>query len=431
MKRICLPLAVAAMLAIVSAAQTGGGGGTNTGGGNGTAVQFVTLSGIGGSCTASQVGYFSGAYYGCPAGTWVALGSGGGGGVTTFQFDTASPLSGAVQVLSGAGLSSACSSGGTASPCTFTVNQATTSTFGGVLLGLDLAGAYNAQQVVGLHFGTNAVTLSGTAPTVNAPLCVSSGNVVQTASCSSGGSSSWSGLTNPSAALALTMGANTTTFTYNAPTGPTNLFNITDAASDADTGFLFNIGLGASSNAAPMQACGAFGCLQVTNTGLVKSTNILQGDGDVRAGTGPQWAVSGSSGDVLTYNDESTTGIGQPYIIGSSVKTAQTSSTGTVALVASTSSASLVQIQVSLNCDGSASGAIVTANASYTDPSSTVQTVAVGSGVTCTTLGTASVATLVTSVAVKTGTAINYSATVTAGSPTYDVRAVVLKETAN
>jgi len=51
----------------------------------------------------------------------------------------------------------------------------------------------------------------------------------------------WSVLTNPAGPLALTMGANTSTFTYNATTGTANLFNLTDTASNTGTGYLFNL----------------------------------------------------------------------------------------------------------------------------------------------------------------------------------------------
>lgn len=125
--------------------------------------------------------------YTCTAtNTWTII-SGGGGGVTTLQIDSNSSLAGAVQLLSGSGLSSSCASGGTASPCTFAVNSATAVQLGISALTGDLGGNASSPTVVGLHFGSNHVVTSSSAPTNDAPLCVDSGTI-GTANCSSGGS---------------------------------------------------------------------------------------------------------------------------------------------------------------------------------------------------------------------------------------------------
>lgn len=117
--------------------------------------------------------------------TWTIVSGGGGGGVTTLQIDSNSALAGAVQLLSGTGLSSSCASGGTTSPCTFTVNQATAVQLGILALTGDFGGSASSPTVVGLHFGSNHVATSSSAPTNDAPLCVDSGTL-GTANCTGG-----------------------------------------------------------------------------------------------------------------------------------------------------------------------------------------------------------------------------------------------------
>ena len=72
-----------------------------------------------------------------------------------------------------------------------------------------------------------------------------------------GGSLAWSNLTNPSANLALTMGAYTSTFTYNAATGANNLFNLTDTASNTGTGYLLNVTTATGSTLKPFHVSAA------------------------------------------------------------------------------------------------------------------------------------------------------------------------------
>ena len=71
---------------------------------------------------------------------------------------------------------------------------------------------------------------------------------------SCGGSVLWSGLSNPTGALSLAMAGYTTTMTYGSSTGAaTNLFNITDTASNTGTGFLLSVMTAASSAASAVQ----------------------------------------------------------------------------------------------------------------------------------------------------------------------------------
>lgn len=65
-------------------------------------------------------------------------------------------------------------------------------------------------------------------------------------------SSSWSGLTDPTTNLSLAMGANTTTFTYNAATGTPNLFKLIDTLNNTGTGYLLDIETAAGSTLKPL-----------------------------------------------------------------------------------------------------------------------------------------------------------------------------------
>ena len=71
----------------------------------------------------------------------------------------------------------------------------------------------------------------------NAPcLSTNASGIVVSVSCGGVASAAWSSLTNPTGNLALTMAANTSTFTYNNATGSANLFRLTDTASNTGTG---------------------------------------------------------------------------------------------------------------------------------------------------------------------------------------------------
>jgi len=71
-------------------------------------------------------------------------------------------------------------------------------------------------------------------------------------------------------------------------------------------------------------------------------------------------------------------------------------------------------------CTTSSAAATATLNLKYTDVSNTAQTVSVTA--TCTTLGAASVASMVQAIRVKSGASITYGVTI-ANTPTYDLDA--------
>jgi hypothetical protein len=83
------------------------------------------------------------------------------------------------------------------------------------------------------------------------------GNAPTFGSCTAGGAR-WDQLLNPNTNLALFMTANTTTLTYGNATGVgTNLFNLTDTASNTGTGYLLNLSTAASSTLNPLQVVAA------------------------------------------------------------------------------------------------------------------------------------------------------------------------------
>lgn len=84
------------------------------------------------------------------------------------------------------------------------------------------------------------------------------------------GSSSWSALTAPSGNESLSMGANTTTFQWNAATGANNLFTMTDTTNNTGTGYVATLGTSSGSAANPFQVlCKGSGCVQVLANGFV------------------------------------------------------------------------------------------------------------------------------------------------------------------
>jgi excisionase family DNA binding protein len=83
-------------------------------------------------------------------------------------------------------------------------------------------------------------------------LKVTGGIVTSSGDCTTA-SSSWSGLSDPTANLSLSMAAYTTTFTWNSSTGSSNLFKLIDSASNSGTGYILDIETASSSNAKPFK----------------------------------------------------------------------------------------------------------------------------------------------------------------------------------
>lgn len=102
--------------------------------------------------------------------------------------------------------------------------------------------------------GTKIVTGLGTYTTGNCLTIDANGNAIDSgAACpvGGGGTAAWNGITNPSANQALTMAAYSTTWTYNNATSTTNLFKLTDTASNTGTGVLATFATGSASTLKP------------------------------------------------------------------------------------------------------------------------------------------------------------------------------------
>jgi lysophospholipase L1-like esterase len=108
----------------------------------------------------------------------------------------------------------------------------------------------------------------------------------------------WDQLLNPTGSLALSMGSNTTTFTYGATTGSNNLFNLTDTASNTGTGYLLNLTTAASSTLKPLQVVAAgTSALSINATGLVTANNFASSSVAVTGGTESGVAITTGSID--------------------------------------------------------------------------------------------------------------------------------------
>lgn len=88
-----------------------------------------------------------------------------------------------------------------------------------------------------------------------APICPNgTGGAFTTTGCSGAASGAWSALTNPTGNLGLTMGADTSTFTYSAATGSSDLYALTDTASNTGTGIMLHVHTQSGSTEIPFQS---------------------------------------------------------------------------------------------------------------------------------------------------------------------------------
>jgi hypothetical protein len=94
-----------------------------------------------------------------------------------------------------------------------------------------------------------------------------------------------------------------------------------------------------------------------------------------------------------------------------------------------TSATTLYRITASVSCTGVVATGTAILAIKYTDPSSTVQTVTLGTA-TCATLGSLSIATIMQAANIITGTNIQYLVTA-ANAPNYQVRIAVYQEGVN
>jgi hypothetical protein len=210
----------------------------------------------------------------------------------------------------------------------------------------------NLNVTNGLVYTNSSGKLFVTAQGAAGTLCLTSttGGTPTWSACSGSNATAWSSLTNPSANEALTMGANPTTFTYNATTGSgTNLYNLTDTASNTGTGYLLNVTTAASSALKPFH-------VQAANS--VDSIAVLANGKVGIATTSPATALD-VNGDITDRNLNTSNGIVYTNSTGKFLVSAQGSS-GTLCLVSTDGGAPAWS-----SCSGSTS----TAWSSLTNPS--------------------------------------------------------------
>jgi hypothetical protein len=106
---------------------------------------------------------------------------------------------------------------------------------------------------------------------------------------------------------------------------------------------------------------------------------------------------------------------------------ANCASSATTFLIATTTT--LYRIGASVACTSATATATAILILKYTDPSSTVQTITLATA-TCTTLGAASISSVLQEIMVATGTNVQYSVTV-ANAPQYQARIAVYQEGVN
>ncbi len=143
----------------------------------------------------------------------------------------------------------------------------------------------------------------------------------------------WDQIQAPTANLSLAMGSNTTTFTYGATTGASNLFNIADTASNTGTGYLVNIATatGSTENPFNVSAKGA-SALSVAASGLVTANTFASSGATITGGSingTPIGATTASTGKFTTLSTSSYAGIGNAPVTGDVLYVASIPVTGT------------------------------------------------------------------------------------------------------
>jgi hypothetical protein len=149
----------------------------------------------------------------------------------------------------------------------------------------------------GIFYG-NGTSAIGVTTAGNLGDCLQSngtGNAPTFGSCAAGGAR-WDQLLNPNTNLALSMGANTTAFTYGAATGSNNLLNLTDTASNTGTGYLLNLTTAAGSTLKPLQVMATGNtALTIDSTGLLTANNFGSSSVAVTGGTESGVAITTGS----------------------------------------------------------------------------------------------------------------------------------------
>jgi hypothetical protein len=148
----------------------------------------------------------------------------------------------------------------------------------------------------------------------------------------------------------------------------------------------------------------------------------------------PDTTLERSAGGILKFGNSIGNTLGSSLAAGflpngKFAASGQTTAVTTQNIVAAAGATGMYQLNVTVTCDTSVSTATVIPSVSYTDPSSTVQTITGGTA-TCTTLGASSIAQISQAIRAKVGTAITVSTTI-ANSPNYDIAATAAQITTN
>lgn len=177
-------------------------------------------------------------------------------------------------------------------------------------------------------------TLPNSLPASAGCLQVNSAGVIsQTGSaCGSGGGGStvWSDLTDPAANLSLSMGANTTSFTWNNATSTANLFQLADSASNTGTGYVFSLNTASGSAAKPARitAGGVVNGVEMTTAGVLTAI----GTGSITANTGDSATSFFTSGQIEAARggtgQDTSAATGMPLITGGTWSVISTTGTG-------------------------------------------------------------------------------------------------------
>ncbi len=161
----------------------------------------------------------------------------------------------------------------------------------------------------GVVYGTDANgSLQFTAQGGAGTLCLTSasGGVPAWGACSGSAATAWSSLTNPAGNLSLTMGANTSLFTYNAATGANDLFKLTDTTNNTGTGYLLNITTAAGSAAQPVH---------IVTTATNKEGLVVDTGGG--SGAGIILRDNGNNARTVAFNQDGNAG----YVTGTNLGT--------------------------------------------------------------------------------------------------------------
>lgn len=177
--------------------------------------------------------------------------------------------------------------------------------FGTSGLTLGIPGTTAGALILGNSSNSNTTTLNAGAPSSSISITLpatlpasagclqinSSGVISQTGSaCGSGGggSTAWSAITDPTTGLALSMGSNVTSFTWNNNTSTANMFALADGASNTGTGYVLSLNTASGSAAKPVR---------ITANGVVNGVEMT---------TAGSLQVIGTGGIVATTGDSAT-----------------------------------------------------------------------------------------------------------------------------